>query len=63
MAGNPIDGFTVDRSTIKYIGEGEKLDQLTEFHPERMRAWTATERGDRVRVLIDLGHHGHCRTD
>lgn len=41
---------SVTGKPIKYIGEGEKLDQLAEFHPERM-AGRILDMGDTVSMV------------
>ena len=41
---------------IKYVGEGEKLEQLNEFHPERM-AGRVLDMGDTVTMVEQVAEH------
>ena len=41
---------------IKYVGEGEKLDQLNEFHPDRM-AGRVLDMGDTITMVEQVAEH------
>ncbi|MBQ98115.1 MAG: signal recognition particle protein [Roseibacillus sp.] len=41
---------------IKYVGEGEKLEQLNEFHPERM-AGRVLDMGDTITMVEQVAEH------
>ena len=54
MAGNPIDGFTVDKSAIRYIGAGLQRPECILAEPDGS-LWSADARGGVVHIGPDGG--------
>ncbi len=52
MPNNPIDGFTVDRASIKYIGEGLQRPECILAEPDGS-LWSADARGGVVHIKPD----------
>ncbi|NNM27939.1 MAG: signal recognition particle protein, partial [Akkermansiaceae bacterium] len=47
---------SVTQKPIKYVGEGEKMEQLSEFHPDRM-ANRILDMGDTVSMVEQVAEH------
>ena len=54
MAANPIDGFTVDRSSIEYVGEGLQRPECILAERDGT-LWAADARGGVVRIDTTTG--------
>ena len=53
---NPIDGFTVDRSSIRYVGEGLNRPECILAEPDGS-LWSADARGGVVHIRPDGSQH------